>query len=82
MTSSVIEIDDRIPSSCLECRYFDDDPEAKDSAEMSERRTGLCRRAPPTAAGLPDRDHRIRGSWLTVRITDWCGAGSTGIRGK
>jgi hypothetical protein len=76
---------DRIPTSCIQCRYFDE--------ALGERYSGYghCRRGPPLPAmkgrvrsGSPTSEKEVpglHGGWLVVKTTDWCGAGSTGIDG-
>jgi hypothetical protein len=78
--SSVSDIEDRIPSACRECRFFDDAPHIQGGYKMRHHDRGLCRRTAPTPLSGPADGHSGMGGWLMVLTTDWCGAGSTGIR--
>ncbi len=70
--------DDRLPASCLTCRFFDQSnaavPAAAHPGELEAAGLGVCRRTPP----MPSPDDKGRGTWLLVAETDWCGAGSAG----
>lgn len=70
--------DERLPDTCLRCRYFDQSnaaiPAAAQPGKLETAGLGFCRRGPP----MPSPGGKERGTWLLVAETDWCGAGSAG----
>jgi hypothetical protein len=68
--------EERCPASCSECRFFDE----LTTDMTATKGYGHCRRQPPTPDGM-FKGKFLKGSWPLVAACDWCGAGSTGLRG-